>query len=308
MDLIAEPDSWRFDAAPGGSPLNVAVGLGTCGHRVRLAAEVGDDLFGALIRRHLTRHRVDLEDLRVSPAPTSLAFARLDHGGVAEYDFRLTWTWPGGASLDGVACLHTGSLATALMPGADAVATTIMMARRRGVTVSYDPNIRPSLLDDPSAVRAKVEDLVGMADIVKVSADDLAWLHPDSSALAAAARWAQTGPWLVVVTRGEAGAVAFYRGEVIECTAPKVAVVDTVGAGDTFTAWLLSRLASALSPPRPAGSTQTGPAAGPSRPRVVDALRYATAAASAVCARRGADPPPAEAVAALLPQVDVGDG
>lgn len=308
VDLIGEAGSWRFDAAPGGSPLNVAVALGAAGHEVRLAAEVGDDLFGGLIREHLARHRVDPRELRVTPAPTSLAFARLDDDGVAGYDFRLQWTWPGGACLDEVTCLHTGSLATVLTPGADAVAATMTAARGRGITVSYDPNIRPSLLDDQPGARARVAQLVATADIVKVSAEDLAWLYPDASDLAAAERWAQTGPWLVVVTRGAAGAVALYQGDVIECTAPKVAVVDTVGAGDTFTAWLLSRLAPALPTPRPAGSTEAGPAAGPSRRRVVDALRYATAAASAVCARRGAAPPAAEAVAALLPQVDVGDG
>lgn len=312
VDLISETGSWRFEAAPGGSPLNVAVGLGAAGHEVRLAAEIGDDLFGGFIRAHLARYRVDRRDLRVTAAPTSLAFARLDDDGVASYDFRLQWTWPGGVSLDGITCLHTGSLATALAPGADAVAATMAAARRRGVTVSYDPNIRPSLLGDPPAVRARVEELVATADIVKVSAEDLAWLYPDGSDLAAAARWAKAGPWLVVVTRGGAGAVALHAGDVIECAAPKVPVVDTVGAGDTFTAWLLSRLAdgpagAAGAPPGASSTVATAPvgAARPSRRQVVDALRHATAAASAVCARRGADPPTASAVAALLPEARV---
>jgi fructokinase len=299
VDLISEPGSWRFEAAPGGSPLNVAVGLAAAGHPVRLASEVGDDLFGGLVRDHLARYRVDLGDLVTTDAPTSLAFARLDEAGVAGYDFRLGWRWRGRPELAGVDCLHVGSLGAVLSPGAAAVREAVAAARRRGIPVSYDPNVRPALMDDatkPTASLASldrsdatrtIEELVGEADLVKVSHDDLAWLYPGTPDQAAAAGWLDRGPRLVVVTRGGDGAIAVSRKHSVECPAPRVDVVDTVGAGDAFTAGLLSRLTI---------TDLSGPG-------IAAALRHATALAAAVCAQRGAAPPPPDVVDRLLAEL-----
>jgi fructokinase len=286
VDLISEPGSWRFEAAPGGSPLNVAVGLAAAGHPVRLASEVGDDLFGGLVRDHLARYRVDPSDLVTIDAPTSLAFARLDEAGVAGYDFRLGWRWRGDADLAGVDCLHVGSLGAVLSPGAAAVRETVAAARRRGIPVSYDPNVRPALMGD---ARRTIEELVGEADLVKVSHEDLAWLYPGTPDEAAAAGWLDRRPRLVVVTRAGDGAIAVSREHSVKCPAPRVDVVDTVGAGDAFTAGLLSRLAGRL--------------AGPSRSEVADSLRYASAVAAAVCAQRGAAPPSPAVVDRLLAEL-----
>lgn len=301
VDLISEPGSWRFEATAGGSPLNVAVGLAAAGHRVRLASEVGDDLFGALTRDHLARFRVADTDLAPAGA-TSLAFARLDADGVAGYDFRFTWQWSGSPSLHGVACLHVGSLAAVVAPGAQAVRATVTAARERGVPVSYDPNVRPSLMGARAATAAAVEDLVAAADIVKVSAEDLAWLHPGRPDLAVAADWAARGPRLVVVTRGSGGAVALHEGYAVECAAPDVVLVDTVGAGDAFTAGLLSSLAreGALGGPDGAG----GPG-GPPRLAVEKALRYAVATATAVCTHRGAAPADPELARQLASRLEL---
>jgi fructokinase len=303
VDLIGEAGGWRFAAAPGGSPLNVAVGLAAAGHRVRLASQVGDDFFGALLRAHLDRHGVTTTDLTTTAEPTSLAFARVDADGVAHYDFRFAWTYAAAPHLDGVDCLHVGSLATVIAPGADAVAGLVTAARNRGVTVSFDPNIRPSLLPDRAAARRRVERLVAAADIVKVSQEDLAWLYPGTADEAAAAGWLARGPRLVVVTRGGAGAIARHGDLVTTCTAPRVAVVDTVGAGDTFTAGLLSALADADADADPGAGVKAP--AGWHPDAVAEALRRATAAAAAVCAQRGAAPPPRAAVDTLLTQVRV---
>lgn len=277
VDLIAPVGGWRFEAAPGGSPLNVAVGLAAAGHRVRLATELGDDLFGGLIRTHLAGYGVDPGDLVGTAAPTNLAFARLDRTGGAAYDFRLGWGWSGRASLAGVDCLHIGSLGAVVEPGAAAVRRTVADARRAGIPVSYDPNVRPALLDGSAA--ARIEELVAAADLVKVSEDDLAWLYPDLPAREAAARWARRGPRLVVLTRGAEGAIALHVGGAIEYAAPAVSVVDTVGAGDAFTAGLLSALARAG-----ALLSLTGTA-------VEDAVRHAVTVAAVACTHRGAAPP-----------------
>jgi fructokinase len=280
VDLISEPGGWRFEAAPGGSPLNVAVGLAAAGHSVRLASELGDDLFGGLVRDHLARYGVDPADLVTAAAPTNLAFARLDEAGAAGYDFRLGWRWRGRPELAGVGCLHVGSLGAVLAPGADAVRETVAAARRRGIPVSYDPNVRPALMGD--GARPAIEELVAAADLVKVSREDLAWLYPGTPDVAAAAGWAGRGPRLVVVTRGGDGAVAVSPEHSVECPAPRVDVVDTVGAGDAFTAGLLSRL------------TDWSPS------DIADAIRHATAVAAAVCTQRGAAPPPPALVDRLL--------
>jgi fructokinase len=288
VDLISEPGSWRFEAVCGGSPLNVAVALAAAGHPARLAAQVGPDLFGQLIRDHLTRYGVDTSDLTDTGSPTNLAFARLDPTGAADYDFRLSWTWTGPVDLTGVGWLHTGSLAAVLSPGATAVTQAIHAARAAGIPVSYDPNLRPALMGQPDAVRPVVEQLVTTADLVKVSTEDLAWLYPGVPDQTVVADWTEHGPDLVVVTRGAAGAAAWHHGHAVECPAPPVEVVDTIGAGDLFTAGLLSQLAHW----RP-GQTLD-------RPQLHQTLRWAAAVAAAGCARRGAAPPSTAEVTALL--------
>jgi fructokinase len=293
VDLISEPGSWRFQAAPGGSPLNVAVGLAAAGQPVRLASEVGGDLFGPLLREHLRAYGVAISDL-VSSGTTGLAFARLDEAGRANYTFRLGWTWSGVPDLAGVTCLHTGSLAAVTDPGARAVERVVAAARARGIAISYDPNVRPPLMGPPAGVRDRIESLVRLADIVKVSDEDLSWLYPDEDGLAVSGRWLGQGPALVVVTRGGQGAVALRPdGYAVTSAPPAVRLVDTVGAGDAFTAGLLASLAA------------TGGLAGPDLSEVDEALRQATATAAAVCTRRGASPAEAEVVSDLAAQVTV---
>lgn len=291
VDLISEPGSWRFDAVAGGSPLNVAVGLAAAGQPVRLASEVGDDLFGAFLRERLRRHGVGTIDLTAGGA-TNLAFARLDREGRADYDFRLAWTWSSAPDLAGVTCLHGGSLAAVTEPGAAAVRRIMAAARAGGVPVSYDPNIRPALMGSPESVRGRVEDLVSLAALVKVSDEDLRWLYPHRPEVAAR-QWLRLGPALVVVTRGPRGAVALRPGYAAECGPPEVALVDTVGAGDAFTAGLLASLASA------------GVLADPGPEAVDRALQRATATAAAVCAHRGAGPAEPASVHDLAARVTV---
>ncbi|GAA4437464.1 carbohydrate kinase [Phytohabitans houttuyneae] len=283
VDLISRDGSWSFAATPGGSPLNVAVGLAADGHEVRLASEVGTDLFGGLLRSHLETFGVSAGELVDTPA-TSVAFARVDAAGAATYDFRFTWAYAGKPDLTGVDCVHTGSLATAVAPGDAAALAVVEAARRAGALVSYDPNIRPALVGDRAGALARVEEIVRSADVVKVSDEDLRWLCPDEVDVAVARRWLAMGPRLVVVTRGGEGAVAVHDGLVTVCAAPPVTVADTVGAGDAFTTGLLSSLGGDLAVES-----------------VTRALRYASATAAAVCSRPGALPPPRAEVDSLLP-------
>ncbi|MFC0526518.1 carbohydrate kinase family protein [Phytohabitans kaempferiae] len=283
VDLISRGGTWSFVATPGGSPLNVAVGLAAEGHEVRFASELGADLFGGLLRSHLEVHGVALDELVDTPT-TSVAFARVDQAGGATYDFRFTWEYAGKPDLTGIDWVHTGSLATAVAPGDAATLAVVDAARRAGALVSYDPNIRPDLSGDRADAFARVEEIVRSADVVKVSDEDLRWLCPGTADVAVARQWAELGPRLVVVTRGGDGAVAVHDGLVTVCAAPPVTVADTVGAGDAFTTGLLAHLGGDLS-----------------SESVTRAMRWASATAAAVCSRPGALPPPRAEVEALLP-------
>jgi fructokinase len=176
-----------------------------------------------------------------------VARALVDDAGAASYEFDLTWDLPGrwdegeGAAL----VVHTGSIATVIEPGGSAVAR-LMAARGATSTLTYDPNLRPALMGSPDRVLPVVERLVGLADVVKVSDEDLNWLYPGVTPVEVARDWAGRGPALVVVTLGGEGAVAVTAGgHELSVTAPRVQVTDTVGAGDSFMAGLIDGLWSA---------------------------------------------------------------
>lgn len=283
-------------AHPGGSPANVAVGLARLGSQVGLLTRFGADAYGALLREHLERNGVELvAGAATASAPaTSVALAQLDEAGGATYTFSLDWDLPPVEStlLDravaGATCLHTGSLATALAPGAAGVRRLVERARAASsATVSYDPNLRPALLGAPEDVRPDVQAVVALADVVKASEEDLRWLLPGEDPRQVAARWLQLGPALVVVTRGGQGAYAVTRRAQLDVPAPPVDVVDTVGAGDAFTAGLLDGLdrAGLLGDGRPGALADA--AADTLSPVLEQAVRVGTL----TCARPGADPP-----------------
>ncbi|MEU9918536.1 carbohydrate kinase [Streptomyces sp. NPDC051001] len=301
VDVIAGPDGPRR-RHPGGSPANVALGLGRLGHPVRLATRVGHDDYGRLVREHLESSGVELAPGSVVDAATSTATAVLDRAGAAKYDFDITWALSVAVEeslREGPpAHAHTGSIATALAPGADQVLNALH-ALRTSATVSYDPNVRPALLRSSEEERERVEELVALSDVVKASEEDLAWLHPGEDPNRTAARWARSGPALVVLTLGADGARAWWRYGYQDITPIPAQVVDTVGAGDAFMAGLVSRLLHVgLLGGGPGPEAVTARAALRAAtdtdrlPQVLDeALTAAARAAALTCTREGADPP-----------------
>jgi fructokinase len=245
IDVVSRPDGSAQEHV-GGSPANVAVGLARLGHDVGLATMIGRDERGTRIADLLDGEGVVLTDGSVGRRTTSVATSTLDATGAATYSFDLSWELDAGQPLDGLAHVHTGSIAGTLEPGASAV-LSILQNARAGATISYDPNARPSLMGDPHDVRAKMEQLIGLSDVVKASDEDVAWLY-DGAPLSDILRlWGLLGPTLVVVTRGDKGAVIGLSttGELSSIDAPAVEVRDTVGAGDSFMAGLLSGLLDA---------------------------------------------------------------
>jgi fructokinase len=272
----------------GGSPANVALGLARQGVDVLLATHIANDRLGVAIADALAGAGVRLTEGSRSAARTPTATATIDADGQAEYVFDVAWDLEDGLVAPQGGHLHVGSIGAILEPGASKVARLSERSRRDGATVSYDPNVRPGLMGDRALVRPAVERLVAAADVVKASADDAAWLYPGLASDQVLALWRGLGPALAVITDGAAGATVRLDGPTEHVPSPKVAVVDTVGAGDTFMAGLVAGLAEA--------GLIGGPDAGlrlkaATWRQIKPLVERAATAAAINCARAGADPP-----------------
>jgi fructokinase len=288
VDLVGQRGSRTLVAHPGGSPANVALGLARLGDQVALMTRLGQDAFGEMVSAHLKASGVRVDGGRDAGAKTSLAVASLA-AGVASYDFRIEWDIGDLAPLPVEArCIHTGSLATALEPGAGQVTDLLERERERGrVTISYDPNVRPALLGAPEDARPGIEHLVSLSDVVKVSDEDLRWLYPDRGDEDVARDWLALGAPLVIVTRGGAGVFAVTAHLELDRPATPIDLVDTVGAGDSFTAGLLDGLGRADL----IGGVRRDALASIDESSLVSVLDEASLIASITCSRPGADPP-----------------
>ncbi len=280
-----------IEERPGGSPANVAVALGRLGHHAELLTVLADDPRGRAVRAWLEASAVRVVSRPPATGRTSTAEVTLAPDGSAHYVFDLTWDLPDDVLTDvgRPDIVHTGSIATVLPPGSGTVEAVLRAFRGRALTC-FDPNARPAITPDVGATRARVEDLVGLADVVKVSSEDLAWYYPDLAPADAARRWLRRGgdgPVLAVVTLGADGVILLRDEEVVWVPAVPVRVVDTIGAGDTFTGALLDGLAS-LGAVGPRARDRLGAL----RPDELAELgRWAARSAAITVTRPGADPP-----------------
>ena len=251
-DAFTEPAASRNELAlrvlPGGGPANTAAALARLGTPARFLARLSGDVFGRLFRTHLEASGVDLSCAVDAAEPSTLAVAELDAQGQATFSFHAQatadWQWTGaelaGVDLTDTACVHTGSLALVKEPGA-AVVEDFLAAAGSRATISIDPNVRP-LLVRPEVYRARLAHWCGLADVLRLSEDDLDLLLPGTPPEQACDTWHAAGARLVVITRGADGALASLDGQRVTVPAVATQVVDTVGAGDSFTAGLLHHL------------------------------------------------------------------
>lgn len=283
----------------GGSPMNVAVGLARLGHPVQFLGRYGDDPYGRMVAAHLRENHV-LLPVAPDALPTSVARAVLDADGAAAYEFDLHWEVPAAAPgthgapnfmLAPTTLLHTGSIAGMLQPGAAQVFEAVVAAHPQA-TISYDPNCRPTIIADVDYARRQAEKFVRLADVVKASDEDLAWLYPGVDPHESARRWLSInadagGPAMVVVTQGAAGPWAVCAAGEISAAAPEVAVVDTVGAGDSF----MSALLGALVDLELDGAQRRESLRALGVGQVQGLIHHAAAAAAITVSRAGANPP-----------------
>jgi fructokinase len=281
VDLIPQPDG-ALRPALGGGPANIAVAVARLGAPVAMAARLGGDTFGAAFRRRITESTVDGRYLRDTADQSTLALATIAENGSARFDFwhhgAADFGWQDGELpvLDAGDLAHIGSLAAFLPPGADAIERWAAGLRPQ-CTVTFDPNLRPISAAQPGALQ-RLERLVALADVVKVSDDDLRLAHPSVPVEETARRWASgAGPRLVLLTRGPAGITAFTATGEQAVPAPRVSVVDTIGAGDAAMGAVLVCL---------------------HQRNTVD-LEYVVTVAALACTRAGADAPTAAEVEAF---------
>jgi fructokinase len=294
--LVAD-DEGRLVPVPGGSPANVALALARLGEQVQLHARFGRDALGARCRDHLASNGVGLDHAVAALEPSTLAQATVGEGGAARYDFWTTgtsdWQWSEAElaviPLPNAVALHSGSIASWTAPGRGPVLESIRTAAATGdVTLSYDPNVRQGLMGPPERARELVEAYVRLVHVVKASDEDVAFLYPDLATDEVLKRWHHLGATLAVMTTGDEGARATITGGVgAAIVPPKVDVVDTVGAGDTFMGALLAAL-------HHRGLLGVGPRerlAGLDEQSLGEVLRWAAGAAAVTCSRQGCNPP-----------------
>jgi fructokinase len=286
VDLVPDPDG-ALRPHPGGGPFNTARTIGRLGQAAAFLGRLSTDRFGQRLERMLAEDGVDVGPAIRTDDPTTLALAELDESGAAQYRFYERGTSAPGlepaealaAVPHGVAVLHVGTLGIHLEPIADAVEALVDRLAGTALVV-VDPNVRPGVLRDPAAFRARLGRLLGRADLVKLSAEDLAWLAPGlppDEAVRSLLGAARAG----VITLGGDGALVVTPEGARAVAAPKVDVVDTIGAGDAFGGglvawWHMHGL----------GRDALGELA-----HITEATRFACRVAALTCARAGASPP-----------------
>jgi fructokinase len=293
IDLVPHGQPADYRAHPGGSPFNVAIALARLGHRAALMARIGDHGFGRMLRERAAAEGIDLAAAPHAAEPTTLAVVSMDGPGQATYDFYVEgtadWRWTAAELRKGptdAEIVHFGSIASWTPPGGERIDRLIQEVRERNaVLVSYDPNVRSTLLGAPVRGRRLIERSVRRAHVVKASREDVAWLYPSRSMDDVAHAWNALGAGLVVVTDGADGATA-HRAEADPLRRPgrTITLADTIGAGDAFTAGLLSGLArrNLHAPDRLAAISDAA---------LADVLDEAVLMSSLTCERVGADPP-----------------
>jgi fructokinase len=289
LPSTAADSSAAYQPFCGGSVYNTAIALGRLGVSTGFYSGLSTDFFGDMLKEGLKDSRVDLKYTKIWDKPSTLAFVKLTDGH-ARYSFfddnsaSRMLTAKDLPKLDKkVRALHFGSISLIPEPGGSTL-EKLMKREAKSRVISLDPNIRPDQIKDRRKHLARLGRMIAMADIVKISDEDVVWMTGKSEFAKAAKKWLKMGAKIIVVTKGGEGVEAFTKGSAISQPALKVKVADTVGAGDTFTAGLLAALSMA-------GLLDKKNLASISRSDLETALAFAAKAAAVTVSRPGANPP-----------------
>ena len=273
----------------GGAVFNTAIALGRLGAPVSFFTGLSTDLFGDVLRKTLSESHVDTTPCALSSRPTTMAFVKLINGN-AQYTFYDEGTAGRMLSLSelpaldtSISAMHFGAISLIFEP-CGATYEALLSREHKTRVISLDPNIRAGFITDAEAHRARMKRMIAMADIVKVSDEDLEWIAGSSDHNSTIAGWLNSGVKIVTVTRGADGVDAFTAKGKVYAPSQRVTVVDTIGAGDTFNAGFLDGL-------RLKGSLTKIGVANLAEADLLFALNRGAAAAAVTVSRAGANPP-----------------
>lgn len=293
IDRFFNADGGVLDV-PGGSSANTAIALQRSGVDTSLRARFSLDAAGRSLRAHNTAEGLDLSAAPDADEPASIVEIRVANDGQPTYTFRLAgaadWQWQASELATplpvGTALVHFGSIAAVWQPGADQLRAWVNSLQPRPL-VSFDPNARPAAAETEQAaalMRDGIAQWVRIADFVKVSDEDLRWIDPNTPESEQAAGWSKHTNF-VVMTRGEQGASVYVDGmHAFDVNGVPTTVADTVGAGDTFMAWLIRGVLLGL-------ETQSLHKLAHNEATLRDIVQRAVRAAAITVSRRGCNPP-----------------
>lgn len=279
----------------GGSPANTALALSRLGVKTFFKGRISHDKTGQQIKKFLVDSQIDLTPSIEVNDPALVIQAKLQADGSANYFAKLEGCSDFGWRDDElpaalppeVEVVHFGSLAATVDPGASAIERWIEKIKSKKLAaISFDPNIRPNLVSDAAALKKRIERVIALCDIVKLSHEDLAWISDHKSKDQVAQKWLSLGARAVIVTQAQDGAT-LYLADGMELNFPgkKINLVDTIGAGDTFTAATLTQLLEANLLNKHGLSLKIG------QDVWVRIIENSLLAAGITCSRTGANPP-----------------
>ena len=283
IDLL--PGTPERTAVVGGGPANTAKALSRLGHEVQFIDGISTDAYGKLARAELIRDGIGLDLALTSELPTCTATVSLSHDGSASYEFLINNTatfafdnsWLPDPERYKPEVLQIGTLVTIIEPGASVLYDWAVKVGEFAPIV-FDPNIRPSVMPDLIKYRDEVEKWIKISSVVKFSEDDIAALYPNEDPIGVAKICLVNGVQLVVITRGANGLIGVTTDDVVEVPGIEVAVIDTVGAGDTVGAMIVEAVIQ-IGILNLTGS------------KLREVLHRAAVAAAITCSRAGAQPP-----------------
>lgn len=289
LPRVLDDGSAAFLPVPGGALFNTAVALGRLGEETSFLSGISTDIFGENLITCLDESGVGTAYCVRSPRPTTLAFVTLNNGN-AQYTFvdentagRMLETSAVPNLPASIQAFHFGAISLIPDP-CGATFEDVMLRHHETSVMSLDPNIRPGFVTDEAAYRGRLKRMIAMSDIVKVSEEDLAWLHPDGDFETLSRGWIDAGVSIVTLTMGGDGARSVTRTFDVTVPSMPVTVVDTVGAGDTFNAGFLASL-------RRHGALRKDVLKSIDESTLRSALDFATHVAAVVVGRASANPP-----------------